>query len=107
VLIDYFDGVEITCPEARRAGTWRGLHISLWSAIPGALFSLALGGVALADSTLLSAPRALLDPCGDLMVRKGWKLYRAITLQIAVNRREIRCAILFAERHAAELALGP
>jgi hypothetical protein len=91
-LIDYFDGVEKEHSKARRAGTWRGLHVSLVSAIPGAMCSLALGGVALAELTLLSVHPAVLVPYGGLMVSGGWKLYRAISLQIAVNRREIRCA---------------
>jgi hypothetical protein len=92
VLIDHFDGMEIKCPDARRAGTWRGLHTSLLSAIPGAIFSLALGGVALANLTLLSAHPALLAAGSGIMAYNGWKLYHAITLQIAPNRREIRCA---------------
>jgi hypothetical protein len=91
-LIDCFDGSEKGDSKARGAGTWRGLHVSLWSAIPGALCRLALGGVALAGLTLLSVHPALLVPYGGLAVSGGWKLYRAISLQIAVNRREIRCA---------------
>ncbi|KAI0255746.1 hypothetical protein BJV78DRAFT_570561 [Lactifluus subvellereus] len=41
-LTDLFGGVETEHAEGWRAATWRGVHVSLWSAIPAALRVFAL-----------------------------------------------------------------
>lgn len=83
-LIDIFRGVETEHAEGRRAATWCGVHVSLWSAVPAALRYLLL--LPLAEYRILAVP------VGVFALYNALKIYDGIAVQIAVDRRKIRCA---------------
>ena len=83
-LIDIFGGVEIKHTEGRRAATWCGVHVSLWSAVPAALRYLLL--LPLAEYRILAVPVKV------FALYNALKIYDGIAVQMAVDRRKIRCA---------------
>ncbi|KAI9508170.1 hypothetical protein F5148DRAFT_1198650 [Russula earlei] len=80
-LVDLFGGVETQLEEARRAATWRGLHVSLYSA----------GRVALQNMLLLPLVEfpALIVPAGLFAVYSAVKLYDGNVVESELDRRRI------------------
>jgi hypothetical protein len=97
-LIDHFGGMETQHTEGRRAATWRGVHVGLWSAMPSALNSAL---PSLSEYPVPLGPDGLLAVCNVVMH------YRAITEERAVDMREIRYAYpICRERFAIWLTLS-
>ena len=82
-LIDLFSGTETELEEGRRASTWRGVHVSLYSAGRAALQNMLL-------LPLAEFP-ALIVPAGLFAVYSAVKLYDGNVVENEVDRRRIRC----------------
>lgn len=82
-LIDLFRGTETELEEGRRASTWRGVHVSLYSAGRAALQNMLL-------LPLVEFP-ALIVPAGLFAVYSAVKLYDGNVVENEVDRRRIRC----------------
>ena len=82
VLIDHFGGTEMEHAEGRRAATWRGVHISLYSAGRTALQNMLL-------LPLVDFP-ALIVPAGLFAAYSAVKLYDGNVVESEVDRRRIR-----------------
>lgn len=82
-LVDLFGGTETELEEGRRAATWRGVHVSLYSA----------GRVALQNMVLLPLVEfpALIVPAGLFAVYSAVKLYDGNIVESEADRRRIRC----------------
>jgi hypothetical protein len=81
-LMDLFGGVETELEEGRRAATWRGVHVSLYSAGRAALQNMLL-------LPLVEFP-ALIVPAGLFAVYSAVKLYEGNVVGSGVDRRRIR-----------------
>jgi hypothetical protein len=81
-LIDLFRGVETELDEGERAATWRGVHVSLYSAGRTALENMLL-------LPLVQFP-ALIVPAGLFAVYSTVKLYDGNVVGSEVDRRRIR-----------------
>jgi hypothetical protein len=81
-LVDLFGGVESELEEGRRAATWRGVHVSLYSAGRAALQNMLL-------LPLVEFP-ALIVPAGLFAVYSAVKLYDGNVVASEVDRRRIR-----------------
>ena len=82
-LIDLFRGTETVLEEGRRASTWRGVHVSLYSAGRAALQNMLL-------LPLAEFP-ALIVPAGLFAVYSAVKLYDGNVVENEVDRHRIRC----------------
>jgi hypothetical protein len=82
VLIDHFGGVETEHAEGRRTATWRGVHVSLYSAGRAALQNMLL-------LPLAEFP-ALIVPAGLFAAYSAVKLYDGNGVDSEVDRRRIR-----------------
>jgi len=82
-LIDLFGGVETVLEEGQRAATWRGVHVSLYSAGRAALQNMLL-------LPLVEFP-ALIVPAGLFAVYSAVRLYDGNVVESEVDRRRIRC----------------
>ncbi|KAH9992422.1 hypothetical protein BJV77DRAFT_1002333 [Russula vinacea] len=80
-LMDLFGGVETELEEGRRAATWRGVHVSLYSAGRAALQNMLL-------LPLVEFP-ALIVPAGLFAVYSAVKLYEGNVVGSGVDRRRI------------------
>jgi hypothetical protein len=85
-LIDLFRGTETELEEGRRASTWRGVHVSLYSAGRAALQNMLL-------LPLAEFP-ALIVPAGLFAVYSAVKLYDGNVVENEVDRRRIRCEFI-------------
>jgi hypothetical protein len=85
-LMDLFGGVETELEEGRRAATWRGVHVSLYSAGRAALQNMLL-------LPLVEFP-ALIVPAGLFAVYSAVKLYEGNVVGSEVDRRRIRWGCL-------------
>jgi hypothetical protein len=81
-LMDLFGGVETELEEGKRAATWRGVHVSLYSAGRTALENMLL-------LPLVEFP-ALIVPAGLFAVYSAVKLYDGNVVASEVERRRIR-----------------
>ena len=81
-LMDLFGGVETELEEGKRAATWRGVHVSLYSAGRTALQNMLL-------LPLVEFP-ALIVPAGLFAVYSAVKLYDGNVVASEVDRRRIR-----------------
>jgi hypothetical protein len=81
-LMDLFGGVETELEDGRRAATWRGVHVSLYSAGRAALQNMLL-------LPLVEFP-ALIVPAGLFAVYSAVKLYEGNVVGSGVDRRRIR-----------------
>jgi hypothetical protein len=81
-LVDLFGGTETEHEEGRRAATWRGVHVSLYSAGRAALQNMLL-------LPLAEFP-ALIVPAGLFAVYSAVKLYDGNVVESEVDRRRIR-----------------
>jgi hypothetical protein len=81
-LIDLFGGVETELEEGKRAATWRGVHVSLYSAGRTALENMLL-------LPLVEFP-ALIVPAGLFAVYSTVKLYDGNAVGSEADRRRIR-----------------
>ena len=81
-LVDLFGGTETEHEEGRRAATWRGVHVSLYSAGRAALQNMLL-------LPLAEFP-ALIVPAGLFAVYSVVKLYDGNVVESEVDRRRIR-----------------
>jgi hypothetical protein len=82
-LVDLFGGTETELEEGRRAATWRGVHVSLYSAGRAALQNMLL-------LPLVEFP-ALIVPAGLFAVYSAVKLYDGNIVESEADRRRIRC----------------
>jgi hypothetical protein len=80
--MDLFGGVETELEEGKRAATWRGVHVSLYSAGRTALENMLL-------LPLVEFP-ALIVPAGLFAVYSTVKLYDGNAVGSEVDRRRIR-----------------
>ncbi|KAH9992769.1 hypothetical protein BJV74DRAFT_771504 [Russula compacta] len=80
-LIDLFGGAETVLDEGRRAATWRGVHVSLYSAGRAALQNMLL-------LPLVEFP-ALIVPAGLFAVYSAVKLYDGNIVESETDRRRI------------------
>jgi hypothetical protein len=80
--MDLFGGVETELEGGRRAATWRGVHVSLYSAGREALQNMLL-------LPLFEFP-ALIVPAGLFAVYSAVKLYDGNVVGGEVDRRRIR-----------------
>jgi len=80
-LVDLFGGTETEHEEGRRAATWRGVHVSLYSAGRAALQNMLL-------LPLAEFP-ALIVPAGLFAVYSAVKLYDGNVVESEVDRRRI------------------
>lgn len=80
--MDLFGGVETELEDGRRAATWRGVHVSLYSAGRAALQNMLL-------LPLVEFP-ALIVPAGLFAVYSAVKLYEGNVVGSGVDRRRIR-----------------
>ena len=94
-LMDLFGGVETELEEARRAATWRGVHVSVYSAGHAALQNML--------SLPLDEYPALIVPVGLFAVFSAVKLYDGKVVRSEVDRRRIRSVCLFSGLHREEL----
>jgi hypothetical protein len=85
-LIDLFRGTETELEEGGRASTWRGVHVSLYSAGRAALQNMLL-------LPLAEFP-ALIVPAGLFAVYSAVKLYDGNVVENEVDRRRIRCGVI-------------
>jgi hypothetical protein len=81
-LMDLFGGVGTELEEGQRAATWRGVHVSLYSAGRAALQNMLL-------LPLVEFP-ALIVPAGLFAVYSAVKLYDGNVVGGGVDRRRIR-----------------
>ena len=81
-LIDLFGGVETELEKDKRAATWRGVHVSLYSAGRTALQNMLL-------LPLVEFP-ALIVPAGLFAVYSAMKLYDGNVVASEVDRQRIR-----------------
>ena len=81
-LMDLFGGVQTELEEGKRAATWRGVHVSLYSAGRTALENMLL-------LPLVEFP-ALIVPAGLFAVYSAVKLYDGNVVGSEVDRRRIR-----------------
>ncbi len=88
-LVDLFDGVEEQHEGGQRAATWRGVHISLYSAGRAALQNMLL--LPLAEFPVL------IVPAGLFAVYSAVKLYDGNVVESEMDRRRIRYALLVSE----------
>jgi hypothetical protein len=94
-LVDIFGGAEVQYEEGQRAATWRGVHVSLYSAGRAALLKM------------LSIPcelfSVLIVPVGLFAVYSAVKLYDGNVVESDVDRRRILCVLFlgFERRHGA------
>lgn len=98
-LIDLFRGTETELEEGRRASTWRGVHVSLYSAGRAALQNMLL-------LPLAEFP-ALIVPAGLFAVYSAVKLYDGNMVENEVDRRRIRCDFVASERHCRKSDTWP
>ena len=87
--MDIFGGVETELDEGRRAATWRGMHVSLYSAGRAALQNMLL-------LPLFEFP-ALIVPAGLFAVYSAVKLYDGNVVGSEADRRRIRSDCLISE----------
>ncbi|KAH9975816.1 hypothetical protein BGW80DRAFT_1169008 [Lactifluus volemus] len=80
-LIDHFCGAETVHAEGQRAATWRGVHVSLYSAGRAAFQNMLL--LPLADFPVL------LVPAGLFAMYSAVKLYDGNVVESEVDRRRI------------------
>lgn len=80
--MDIFGGVNTELEEGQRAATWRGVHISLYSAGRTALQNMLL-------LPLVEFP-ALIVPAGLFALYSAVKLYDGNVVGDEVDRRRIR-----------------
>jgi hypothetical protein len=80
--MDLFGGVEMELEEGKRAATWRGVHVSLYSAGRTALQNMLL-------LPLVEFP-VLIVPAGFFAVYSAVKLYDGNAVVSEVDRRRIR-----------------
>ena len=80
--MDLFGGVETVLEERKRAATWRGVHVSLYSAGRTALQNMLL-------LPLVEFP-ALIVPAGLFAVYSTVKLYDGNVVGSEVDRWRIR-----------------
>ncbi|KAN0121136.1 hypothetical protein V8E52_003724 [Russula decolorans] len=80
-LMDLFGGVEMELEEGKRAATWRGVHVSLYSAGRTALQNMLL-------LPLVEFP-VLIVPAGFFAVYSAVKLYDGNAVVSEVDRRRI------------------
>ena len=92
--MDLFGGVETELEEARRAATWHGVHVSVYSAGRAALENML--------SLPLDEYPALIVPVGLFAVFSAVKLYDGKMVRSEVDRRRIRSVCLFSELHDRE-----
>lgn len=85
-LVDIFGGAEVQHEEGQRAATWRGVHVSLYSAGRAALQNMML--LPLAEFPVL------IVPAGLFAVYSAVKLYDGNVVESDVDRRRIRCVLL-------------
>lgn len=81
-LVDIFDGAEVQHEEGQRAATWRGVHVSLYSAGRAALQNMML--LPLAEFPVL------IVPAGLFAAYSAVKLYDGNVVESEVDRRRIR-----------------
>jgi hypothetical protein len=81
-LIDHFCGAETVHAEGQRAATWRGVHVSLYSAGRAALQNMLL--LPLADFPILVVP------AGIFAMYSAVRLYDGNAVESEVDRRRIR-----------------
>jgi len=86
-LVDIFGGAEVQHEEGQRAATWRGVHVSLYSAGRAALQNMLL--LPLAEFPVL------IVPAGLFAVYSAVKLYDGNVVESDVDRQRIRCVFLF------------
>ena len=92
--MDLFGGVETELEEGRRAATWRGVHVSLYSelvALPGELLQLAV--FALAGVSPGRCPEAQFPALMSIVlftVNSAVKLFHGNVAGSEVDRRRIR-----------------
>jgi len=79
--MDLFGGVEMELEEGKRAATWRGVHVSLYSAGRTALQNMLL-------LPLVEFP-VLIVPAGFFAVYSAVKLYDGNAVVSEVDRRRI------------------
>ena len=82
-LMDLFGGVEKVLKNGKRAATWRGVHISLYSAGRTALQNMSL------MHQLVNVP-ALIVPVGLLTAYNTVRLYDGNVVRSEADRRRIR-----------------
>ena len=82
-LVDIFGGTEVQHEEGQRAATWRGVHVSLYSAGRAALQNMML--LPLAEFPVL------IVPAGLFAAYSAVKLYDGNVVENEVDRRRIRC----------------
>ncbi|KAI9464525.1 hypothetical protein BJY52DRAFT_1202651 [Lactarius psammicola] len=80
-LVDIFGGAEVQHEEGQRAATWRGVHVSLYSAGRAALQNMLL--LPLAEFPVL------IVPAGLFAVYSAVKLYDGNVVESDVDRRRI------------------
>ncbi|KAF8260694.1 hypothetical protein EI94DRAFT_1747745 [Lactarius quietus] len=80
-LVDIFGGVEVQHEEGQKAATWRGVHVSLYSAGRAALQNMML--LPLAEFPVL------IVPAGLFAAYSAVKLYDGNVVQSDVDRRRI------------------
>ena len=84
ILMDIFDGVETELEGGKRAATWRGVHVSQYSA-----GSKALRNILMIPLPLVAFP-ALIVPVGLFAVYSTVKLYDGRVVRSELDRRRIR-----------------
>ena len=84
-LVDIFGGAEVQHEEGQKAATWRGVHVSLYSAGRAALQNMML--LPLAEFPVL------IVPAGLFAAYSAVKLYDGNVVESDVDRRRIRCVI--------------
>jgi hypothetical protein len=84
-LVDIFGGAEVQHEEGQRAATWRGVHVSLYSAGRAALQNMLL--LPLAEFPML------IVPAGLFAAYSAVKLYDGNVVESDVDRRRIRCVV--------------
>jgi hypothetical protein len=82
-LVDIFGGAEVQHEEGQKAATWRGVHVSLYSAGRAALQNMML--LPLAEFPVL------IVPAGLFAAYSAVKLYDGNVVESDVDRRRIRC----------------
>ena len=82
-LVDLFGGAEVQHEEGQRAATWRGVHVSLYSAGRAALQNMLL--LPLAEFPVL------IVPAGLFAAYSAVKLYDGNVVESELDRRRIRC----------------
>jgi hypothetical protein len=84
-LVDIFGGAEVQHEEGQKAATWRGVHVSLYSAGRAALQNMML--LPLAEFPVL------IVPAGLFAAYSAARLYDGNVVESGVDRRRIRCVL--------------